>query len=274
MLLLWALGIFLAGLPALAADIRSYHVESEFQRGKQQIRVLTPDNYESSQRYRVLYVLPVEPGFESHYGYGLGTLKEMNAHNRHNLIIVQMGFEREPWYGDHATDPQTRQASYIKDFVVPFIEKNYSTKGNTDGRLLLGFSKSGWGAFSLILKHPDVFGYAASWDAPMFLPTFRARMKDVYGTLAQLEAYRPDLLISKNKAHFLHRNRLVLTGEIGWGTSSPTPSGKSHTVAAHELLQREGIQHHYDNTLRVEHRWHKAWLEPTLDALMRLTQAK
>ena len=37
------------------------------------------------------------------------------------------------------------------------------------GRLLLGFSKSGWGAFSLLLRHPDVFGRAAAWDAPLMM---------------------------------------------------------------------------------------------------------
>ena len=34
-------------------------------------------------------------------------------------------------------------------------------------RLLLGFSKSGWGAFSLLLRYPERFGKAAAWDAPL-----------------------------------------------------------------------------------------------------------
>ena len=80
------------------------------------------------------------------------TQEQMNAHNEYNLIIVQMGFEKEPWFGDHATDPKVRQASYVKDFVVPFIEENYAALGSPEGRLLFGFSKSGWGAFSLIFK--------------------------------------------------------------------------------------------------------------------------
>ena len=33
----------------------------------------------------------------------------------------------------------------------------------------IGFSKSGWGAFSLLLRHPEVFGRAAAWDAPLML---------------------------------------------------------------------------------------------------------
>ena len=125
--------------------IRVHTVETPYQNGRQEIHVLLPDSYGDDKPYRVLYVLPVEKGFEQRYGYGLGVFKEMNAHNRHDLIVVQMGFEKEPWYGDHATDPKIRQASYLKEFVVPFIEKRYSTMGEREGRLLFGFSKSGWG---------------------------------------------------------------------------------------------------------------------------------
>lgn len=145
------------GSAVLASEVEKHVVETEYQKGKREIRVLLPDDYKKTSAYRVLYVLPVGTGFDS-FGYGLGILKEMNAHNKHNLIIVQMDFQKEPWFGDHATDPDVRQASYLKEFVVPFIGKNYSTLGTPEGRLLLGFSKSGWGAFSLILKYPEFFG--------------------------------------------------------------------------------------------------------------------
>jgi hypothetical protein len=250
--------------------VRIHTVETQYQNGKQEIRVLLPDDYRSDKNYRVLYVLPVEKGFDQRYGYGLGVLKEMNAHNEYDMIIVQMGFEKEPWYGDHATDPKTRQSGYLKEFVVPFIEKQYSTIGTPEGRLLFGFSKSGWGAFSLILAYPECFGYAASWDAPMFLDKFHYRMEQVYGTVDQLQAFRPDLLVSKQKKYFQGRPRLVLAGHKGWGRSIPTPAGGDHTVQMHRLLEKEGIRHIYDNSLEVPHRWNRQWMGPTLAALMRL----
>jgi len=259
---------------AIRDGIRVHTVETPYQNGRQEIRVLLPDTYPRDKSYRVLYVLPVEKGFEQRYGYGLGILKAMNAHNRHDLIIVQMGFEKVPWYGDHATDPKTRQASYLKEFVVPFIEKHYSTKGAPAGRLLLGFSKSGWGAFSLILTYPEFFGYAASWDAPMFFDTFHYRMESVYGTLEQLNAYRPDLLVSRQREYFQEANRLVLMGERDWGRSIPAPQGGSHTVEMHELLVHKGIKHVYDDTLNTPHRWSESWVAPTLEALLTLARAE
>lgn len=254
-----------------AVTVKTYSLNSTYQKLDQEIRVLVPEKYNASKKYRVLYVLPVECGFEQRFGYGLGVLQEMKAQDVFDIIIVQMGFEKEPWFGDHVSDPLIRQASYLKEFVVPFIEKNYSTFGTAEGRLLLGFSKSGWGAFSLILKYPDFFGYAAAWDSPMLFDDFHYGMKQIYGTPEQLARYRPDKLIPEQKEFFQKRTRLVLTGETAWGRMTPAPGGGSHTVGMHELMEKNGVKHLYDNTLKVPHRWDKAWVEPTLKLLMSLT---
>ena len=128
---------------------------------------------------------------------------------------------------------------------------------------MFGFSKSGWGAFSLILTHPEYFGYAVAWDAPITFTPFRFGMKSVYGTPDQLALYRPDLLIHKQKSFFVKKPRLVLTGKKVWG---------KETVETHELLDKEGLKQHYDNTLIFPHRWGPAWMEPTLNALMGLAE--
>jgi len=254
--------------------VKIHTVETEYQNDKQEIRVLLPDKYSKERCYRVLYVLPVEKGFDKIYGYGLGVLEQMNAHNTYDIIVVQMGFEKEPWFGDHANNTKTRQASYLKEFVVPFIEKYYSTMGTPEGRLLIGFSKSGWGAFSLIMTYPEFFGYAASWDAPMFFEQFHYGMKQIYGSLDQLNVYRPDILASKQKQHFQKKTRLVLTGEKDWGRSIAAPNGGSHTAEMHILLEKEGIKHVYDHNIKAPHRWDERWISPTLESLLGLTKAK
>ena len=47
----------------LAAPVEKYEVETEYQNGKQEIRVLLPDDYKMTRSYQVLYVLPVEKAF-------------------------------------------------------------------------------------------------------------------------------------------------------------------------------------------------------------------
>jgi hypothetical protein len=213
----------------------------------------------------------VAKGFGKQDDVAMDIIVRSGVHNRHGLIVAQPGFEREPWFGDHATDKTVRQASYVKDFLVPFIESRYSTMGTAEGRLLLGFSKSGWGAFSLILKYPETFGYAASWDAPLMFREFHYGMAAVYGTAEQLAAFRPDLLAEAGAAAFREKTRLVLAGEKAWGAMIPPPEGKSHTAAYHALLERTGIKHVYLDKLDTPHRWDEKWLVPLVDELAKLS---
>jgi hypothetical protein len=188
-------------------------------------------------------------------------IEKMDAHNRYGLICVQPGFALEPWYGDHISQPQVRQASYLRDFVVSWVERRFSVSPDPANRLLLGFSKSGWGAFSLILSNPAVFSAAAAWDAPLMLDELRFQMPAVFGTRDNLERYRPDMLAPLQKHHFQSSRRLVLAGECCWG---------EHTAAFHELLTRESIQHLYLNHLHTPHRWDAGWVESVIKGLIHL----
>jgi hypothetical protein len=257
-----------------APRVETHEVESEYQNGKQAIRVILPDDYRANRKYRTLYVLPVAKGFGKQDDAAMDVIVRNDLHNRHGLIVVQPGLEREPWFGDHATGKTIRQASYVKDFLVPFVESRYSTTGTADGRLLLGFSKSGWGAFSLILKYPETFGYAAAWDAPLMLRDFHFGMAAVFGTEEQLARFRPDLLAESGAAPFRHKTRLVLAGEKAWGAMIPPPEGKSHTAAYHALLERNDIKHVYLDKLDTPHRWDGKWVVPLVDELAKLSATR
>ena len=55
---------------------------------------------------------------------------------------------------------------------------------------LIGFSKSGIGAQDLLLKHPDVFAVAASWDFPADMSSYDqygSSSADEYGTDANFQ---------------------------------------------------------------------------------------
>ena len=54
---------------------------------------------------------------------------------------------------------------------MPWIRHNLATTGH-EHVWLTGFSKSGLGAQDLILKHPDVFTLAASWDSPFGMSSY------------------------------------------------------------------------------------------------------
>ncbi len=256
---------------ALSTGIVIHHVESEFQNGGQQIHVLIPDNYgDSGSDHRVLYVLPVEKSGDCRRGYPLDVLRHMDAHNRYGLLIVFVTIQEEPWFVDHAVDRKVRQASYMHEFVVPYVDRIYRTVRGPDGRFLFGFSKGGWGGYRLIFSRPDMYGFAAAWDAPFLVDRFIYEMEAAIGTTAQLTLCRPDLAVRSLHGSFRDQSRLVLAGENAFGKLVPPPVGDSHVIEMHRLLQKEGIHHTYLEEIGCPHTFNRAWMEPTLSALMDL----
>ena len=178
--------------PATADEhgILVHDVESPFQQGKTQIRVLRPEPVDSNQRYPAIYVLPVEAGNESHFGDGLLEVKKHDLANKHGAIFIAPTFSQMPWYGDHPTNLKIRQESYLLNVVLPFVERTYPVPAKPEGRLLVGFSKSGWGAWSLLLRHPDLFSRAAAWDAPMMMDHPKFQSTDIFVSQENFDKYR------------------------------------------------------------------------------------
>lgn len=244
-----------------------------------QFEVLVPDEFDGSKNYRVLYLLPVEARNHGRYGDAMAVIRELDAHNRHDLIVVKPGFEVDPWYGNHATDPRRRFEDQLVLNLIPEIDRRYPTLVGARGRLLLGFNKSGWGAFTLILRHPDVFGYAASWDAPLMLTSRHFgvwKTDQTFGTAANMAAYLPSALLREHAADFKANTRLVLAGKNLFGTTSDRRfpyRGISHTEGAHALMVQLGIRHRYDPNLKANPTWNAQWVKPVLEMLCKLAES-
>ena len=265
------------GEPVFKEDkkVWSYTVSSPYLNGENEVEVLLPDSFDKKKKYRVLYVLPVEKGIGGHFGDGLQEMRKADVQNRHDLICVTMAFDGIPWYGAHATDPKIRQEEYILKVVVPLVESRYPTLGTPEGRLLIGFSKSGCGAFSLILRNPDVFGYACSWDAPLMVDWPGGwGIKEHFGTQENFEKYHVSKLFETRAPFFKDRPRLVLLGEFLFGPGGRFPDKRGHTVLAHEKMTALGIQHVFRDDLHVHHQWtsdrgvDQGWEKPAVEALI------
>jgi hypothetical protein len=244
-----------------------YSVESEYQRSTTKIRVLVPSNYDPSggPSYRTVYVLPVESADGARYGNGLVTVRDLNLHNEHPAIYVAPTFSDTPWYCDHSSDPLIRQESYFRDVVVPFIELRYPAMATRDARLLLGFSKSGWGAFTMLLRDPDFFGRAVAWDSPMGMQN----ASDIGGN-----GFSSVLGSTANFQNYSVRNLVLTRGPLLQGQPARlamfgyyfdfTAQGMADL---HNLMQSRGVPHRYLPGVQRAHRWDSGWVPQALDLL-------
>ena len=237
-----------------------HEVRSPYQAGATQIRVVLPDKLEEGKRYPVVFVLPVEAGLEHRYGDGLVEVKKHGLASKFQAIFVAPTFSHVPWYADHPTKAEIRQEAYFLKVVVPFIEKTYPAQTEASGRLLLGFSKSGWGAFSLLLRNPDLFGKAAAWDAPLMLDRPGPYGSgDIFGAAENFERYRITTLLKARADTFRKEKRLIL---LGYGNF------REQHEKVHALMTALKIAHQYRDGPARKHDWHSGWVAETAGLLL------
>jgi hypothetical protein len=276
MRILSALILFIAA-PMMAASSESfqvtpegfheYRLSSPYQAGATSLRVLVPDNMDPRKEYRVLYVLPVHEDGLRKSGDGLLEVKKHNYHNKHQLICVSPAFTTKPWFADHDLNPQKQDESHFLKTVMPFVEKNYPVRADADGRLLIGFSKSGWGAIALILRNPDLFGKAVGWDigiradtGPITEDERAERIAREWGTVENFEANRISNLVKTRGKDLGDKARLFY-----YSTEGVRAIGG---VEIHRLLVENEIPHRYVMEPRRRHAWDTGWIPEAVEFLV------
>jgi S-formylglutathione hydrolase FrmB len=129
------------------------------------VRVLVPEGFDPGRDHLpVLWLL--------HGGFGqaadwttAGRAEELTAGLP--LIVVMPDAGTGGWYADwrNATPegPQ-RWETFHLDELRPFIEERYRTRTDRAGRVVAGLSMGGFGAIHYAARHPDLFGFAASFS--------------------------------------------------------------------------------------------------------------
>jgi S-formylglutathione hydrolase FrmB len=213
----------------------------------------------AGKRYPVVYLLPVEAGRGNRFGDGLLEAKKLGLADKFQVIFVAPTFAHLPWYADHPSRSDLQQEKYFLDVVVPFIERTYPVVAERGGRLLLGFSKSGCGAFSLILRHPDRFGKAAAWDAPLMMErSGKYGSGEIFGPGDNFEHYRITKLLEEHAKEFRGDPRLF---HFGYG------SFRDEHRQADSLMEKLGVARVYRDGPQRRHDWHSGWVAEAVEWL-------
>jgi Putative esterase len=230
--------------------------------GPQVLRVLRPTNPAPGVTHNFLYALPVEAGLGTYFGDGMATLQGMNAHNQYNLTIIEPSFAIEPWFADNPSDANLQYEAFMATELQPWVKAHLATTG-TEQHWLIGFSKSGIGGQDLMLRHPDLFTLAASWDFPADMSSYDeygSSSAGNYGTDANFQAnYRlTQSFVDAHRAPFVASNRMWIGGYEAFQTDMTDYDA---------LLTSEGIRHSTETPTPMGHRWDGGWVPIALAAL-------
>ena len=246
---------------------RTYRLESPHQAKETTLRFLLPDDFDPTKTYQALYVLPVHEEGVSKHGDGLVEMKKLGYHNLHQLICIAPGFTSKPWFADHDVNPHKKDESHLLKTVIPFVEEHYPVRNDARGRLLIGFSKSGWGAIALLMRNPDLFYRAAGWDIGIRVDTGpideeerATRIAKDWGTLKNFEANRLSNLVKTRAKELGDEARLFY-----FSTEGKRAIGG---VEIHRLLVENNIPHRYLMEPSRKHNWESGWMPEAMAFLV------
>lgn len=253
------------GSPQIDAHgVAYYPVRSAYQGYHEQIiRVLRPNHPRPGIEPSTVYVLPVDIGVDtlsSKWSDGLEQLRLLDVSNRFNMTLIAPSFQYIPWYGDNDRDPRRRMESFIVHDLVPFGD-GLSPSGPVRHRYIIGFSKSGYGAMVLILKHPDIFQAAAAWDFPAELHSISGfpELTTNFADQSNFNLYSIPALVVAHATAFQHQNRLWISGD----ESDFTPD----MIELHKQLTALSIPHTWVQGGYRSHDWASGWLEGAVEGL-------
>jgi Concanavalin A-like lectin/glucanases superfamily/Putative esterase len=259
-----AMGLTVTPLQTDSTGVAWYSAVSEYNGPSSTVlRVLAPTNPAPGMPRRFIYVLPVGPDvdLQSEFGDGLEELRALNVHNEYNAYLIAPSFHAVPWYADHDSMPERRYESFLVRDLVPWVQSNLSVTGQ-EPHWLVGFSKSGFGAVTLLLRNSTVFEAAAAWDLPADqADPYIWDMLDNYGSNTNFQNnYRlTDEWVAAHRDPFRTEPRLWLSDDYVYYFGTPTFRDQVLAFAGRLLANDVRYVLSEEGATR-EHSWVSGWL--------------
>ncbi|WP_433021291.1 alpha/beta hydrolase-fold protein [Kribbella sp. CA-294648] len=130
------------------------------------VNVLLPDDYDSGRTYPVLYLLHGGGTDQDFITFDRMGIRQLTAGRP--IIVVMPDGGHAGWYSNpvHSnTGPRNWETFHI-DQLRPWIEANFRTFAEYDGRAVAGFSMGGFGALKYAAKYYGHFASVSSHSGP------------------------------------------------------------------------------------------------------------
>jgi enterochelin esterase-like enzyme len=211
-------------VPHGAVTRHVYH--SSVSNGEREMYVYTPPNYDRSRRYPVLYLLGGSGELASNWnieGRAGFIADNLIADGKAVPMIIAMPNNQVV----HRSDPKHTELTFplfekeLRQEIIPFVDRVYSTRTDRRGRALAGLSMGG--------RHAQLVGFKAL---------------DAFASFGILSAGDPES--EKSTPEFLKdpaTNTRVDYLFVGLGTHENQPTNRS--VVFHQILEKHGIAHDY-----------------------------
>lgn len=249
-----------------ASDMVTINDEPGFH-GSNCFRVIKPSGWSSANKYKVVYMLPaLTDDLEANVQLSPNPweLARDNGYaTTHNVVIVVPYFKSSAlWYGckdDGTVDMHSAMVNLPTQFSIDWL----SASTNPMDHMLVGYSKSGWAAISLLMRNPHKFGYAACWDGPFNNYFNQGDTVTAFGTQGQYDLYSPNLIADDYKSNYNTSRRIIVMGGNNFVSSYTNFLS---------TLNSNYIQFSERYNTEAKHCWAHAWAQYAFQMLMDLSK--
>ena len=274
--------IRLLGSERLGSRLCELRIHSDALGRETRVRVLAPTGAEGSPspQLPVLFLLH-GGGSESDWTNWTERGDAERITEGRRLLVVMPDGGKGGWYSDWlrpegAFEGSQRWEQYHLGELVPFIRTQFRTRTDRAGTAVAGLSMGGFGAMHYAARHPDLFGFAASFSGAVDIrhpgvgrvvkvspEIMGGRRGDIFGDhKADEAAWRAanPVDLAPNLAHVeiqLRTGNGDSGGPLGDGPEGDTQEiGVSQATAnLHRRLDDLGIPHLYDDYGPGAHTW-------------------
>lgn len=142
-------------LNTFAARIDTLTVKSEKMNKGIEVVVIVPDKAINNQACPTLYLLH---GYSGDARTWINIKPELPQMAEKDGVTVVCPDGENSWYWDSPNNPDSQFETFVSKELVEYIDTNYSTIKNRNGRAITGLSMGGHGGLWLSIRHKDIFG--------------------------------------------------------------------------------------------------------------------
>lgn len=206
--------LIVGGISLQAAEVDTVAVASAVMKKTIKTVIITPDDYPNRDSLPVVYLLHGYSGNYADWVNNAPDIKEMA--DRYGLIIVCPDGGFGSWYWDSPMDGNFCYETFVATELVTWVDAQYKTIPNRNGRAITGLSMGGHGALYLAMRHLDVYGAAGSTAGGVDIRPFPLNwdMAKRLGTYAEYPERWEDHTVI-NLLHRLTPNALALVIDCG-----------------------------------------------------------
>ena len=242
-----------------ASRIDTLMVRSEKMDREIEVIVVVPEQAINNQKCPALYLL---------HGYGGDARTWLNIKpelkdmaDRDGAFIVCPDGENS-WYWDSPTNPKSQFETFVAKELVEYIDANYYTIKDRNGRAITGFSMGGHGGLWLSIRHKDTFGAGGATSGGVDIRPFpnNWEMKKQLGEMSSnMDVWNNHTVI--NQLDKLKNGDLAIIFDCGSGDFFFNVNNNLHAELLkrgidHDYISRPGVHDgkYWNNS--IEYQWH------------------